>query len=66
MNPQLLADADLARRLISAMADGEADASECGHGYAAWADAGSGGPRVPGPAGRDQPLRRASSSSQRA
>lgn len=41
MNPQLLADADLARRLISAMADGEADASECGHGCAAWADAGS-------------------------
>jgi sigma-E factor negative regulatory protein RseA len=41
MNPQPPADADAARRLISALADGEADASACDRGCAAWAEAGS-------------------------
>jgi sigma-E factor negative regulatory protein RseA len=41
MIPQPPADADATRRLISAMVDGDADASEFGRGCAAWAEAGS-------------------------
>lgn len=38
MNPQSPADADDARQLLSALADGEADPSESARGCAAWAE----------------------------
>jgi len=41
MNPQSPADADDARRLISALADGEADPGESARGISAWADGSS-------------------------
>ena len=41
MNPQSPADADDARRLISALADGEADPGESARGVSAWADGSS-------------------------
>jgi sigma-E factor negative regulatory protein RseA len=42
MNSRPPADAGDPRRLISALADGEADAAECGRGFEAWADADAG------------------------
>jgi len=39
MNSEAPVDAGDPRRLISALADGEADAAECGRGCSAWADA---------------------------